>query len=145
MAKFFPILSISILALAIAGCGGSPKPEGLPDLVPCTVTVTMGGAPLEDASVSLVAPDGRWPGNGRTDSKGKAVIMTRGQYAGVAPGDYKVTVTKTLPPPATGRDEGSDAEPESLVASKFTSLQTTPLTCNVAPGSADFTFEVDAP
>jgi hypothetical protein len=131
--------------LFLSGCGGTKKPDGLPNLHPCRITVTMNGSALEGASVTLSGSDGRWSGNGRTDVNGAAVIVTRGQFQGVAEGEYKVTVSKIVPPTSRGKDEGSNEEPKTLVNTKYASPATTPLTCTVKPGTNQFEFSVDAP
>jgi hypothetical protein len=130
--------------LTLPGCGGGKKPDGLPDLYPCQITITLKGTPLEGAVVSLLGNDGRWPGNGITDRQGIAVIKTRGQFIGVAEGTYKVTVSKVFLPPSTGKDEGSTEEPKLLVNPKYVTPETTPLNCTVKSGVNQFEFQVEA-
>lgn len=82
--------------VATVGCGGKPKPEGMPELIPATIVVTQDGAPLTDATVTLVDVDGncKWAVGGKTDAKGRAALRTHGDYVGVPEGVFKVGVTK---------------------------------------------------
>ncbi|MDR2439918.1 MAG: carboxypeptidase-like regulatory domain-containing protein [Planctomycetaceae bacterium] len=143
--KILTTLVFVTVILYLSSCGGTKKPDGLPDLYPCRIVVTVNEAPLEGALVSLSGNDGRWPGNGFTDQQGIAVIRTRGQFVGVAEGTYKVTVSKVLPPPPTGKDEGSTKEPKQLINSKYTTPETTPLECVVKSGTNNFEFKVEVP
>jgi hypothetical protein len=143
--KHLITLIIVAVILFLPGCGGAKKPDGLPELHPCHITITLNGVPLDGAIVSLSGNDGRFPGNGFTDKQGIAVIRTRGQFIGVAEGTYKVTVSKIQSPPSTGKDEGSTEEPKPLVNPKYASSTTTPLECIVKSGNNNFEFKVEAP
>lgn len=143
--SILPILLFLILVAGWTGCG-KPKPEGLPDLQPCQVKVTMDGMPLDGAVVSLLSQNGQWPGNGRTDAQGLAVIFTRGQYPGVAEGEYKITVSKIVPPPPVG-DEGTSKEtvPKPLVKEIFSQPEATPLSCTIKRGTNTVEVKVEKP
>jgi hypothetical protein len=143
--KYLTTFIIVAVILFLSSCGGSKKPDGLPDLYPCQIKITINNAPLEGAVVSLSGNDGRWPGNGFTDQQGVAVIKTHGQFVGVAEGTYKVTVSKVLSPPPTGKDEGSTEEPKLLVNPKYVTPEKTPLDCTVKPGINNFEFNVEVP
>lgn len=86
------------LLVLTAGCG-EPRPEGLPELYPVTLTITQDGAPLADASVTLFPQDSalaRWPSGGQTDASGNVQITTFAKYPGAPAGTFKVTVTKLV-------------------------------------------------
>jgi len=74
------------------GCG-QKLPSDLPKLYPAQIEVTADGIGLDGAIVtlSLTAGGGESVG-GTTDAKGIAKLYTRGQYAGVPAGKYKVCV-----------------------------------------------------
>ena len=90
------LVSGCLLALAV-GCG-EPRPEGMPELYPATITVMQDGSPLPGAAVTLLPQDtalARWPAGGITDSSGKVAVHTYSTYAGAPAGTFKVTVSKT--------------------------------------------------
>ena len=145
--RVFVSLSVAVLfAFFLAGCSREIKPDGLPDLHPCEINLTMKGVPLEGAAVSLYGSDGRWNPSGQTNAQGRAIIITR-QFSGAAAGDYKVVVSKYE---KVVRSPSSDSSPElppppSLVAEQYSRPDTTPLSCTVKPGKNSFDFTVEAP
>ena len=98
---FFPV---------VWGCSSEKRPDGMPPLHPCRITITQDGAPLEGATVVLHATsDGtRWRCSGVTDAGGVVNLQTQGQFRGVPAGTYKVTVEK--------EEVVSLATPEQLAA-----------------------------
>jgi len=75
----------------LCGCG-----DGARKLVPVSGTVTLNGKPLKDAAISFLPDDsnqGAFAGEDITGSEGNYKAMTRGR-SGLAPGKYKVVVTK---------------------------------------------------
>ena len=89
----FCLLTLSLLT----GCGGEKKPEGMPNLFPCTITLTQENAPLEGANVMAVSDDpqlARWPVTGITDANGSISFVTYGKFKGVPEGDYTLLVIK---------------------------------------------------
>ncbi|MDR1958786.1 MAG: hypothetical protein LBQ54_07060 [Planctomycetaceae bacterium] len=60
-----------------AGCGPK-KPAGFPDVVPCSISVTQNGQPLDNVLVTLspVSEGGEWTTSGTTHSNGTAEMMT---------------------------------------------------------------------
>ena len=99
-----------------AGCGGEKRPEGLPKLTPCELTVQYeDGTPIEKATVMMYPFEGKWYANGTTDVSGNVTMATMGKYPGAAPGEFRVTVTKqdiTYPP---GYDPEKEDSPEAIV------------------------------
>lgn len=136
------------LALLVCplGCHRGPaRPDDLPETIPCTLTLLYKGAPLSDATVTLVPKSGNWVGVGQTDAGGQAIIQTNGRYAGVPAGAYAVTVTKggptgQLPPdPKTPEEDQAYREAmraaksaKPLVPLKYTKPETSGLTVSVS-------------
>lgn len=87
----------TLLTLSMLGCGGKPRPEGLPELYPVRFVVTQEGTPLADATVQFV-PDGnsKWSTGGVTGTDGSLIPNTHGEFPGIPLGKYKVIVTKIL-------------------------------------------------
>ena len=147
-----------ILLLVTSGCGGPQKPEGMPPLYPCSITIIQDESPLAGAIVSLVSPsgDGKWSSSGQTDEKGIAKLITYGQFQGAPEGSYHVTVSKRIsdgdPPKPNVDENGRVLGPPvlvvpsyiELIALEFTSSKTTPLTIEVKPAKKgnDQTFDV---
>lgn len=88
-----------ILISSLLGCSGGDTINGL---VPCEGTVKLNGKPLKNASI-IFAPktNGRSAG-GMTNENGYYNLHTN-TYVGVLPGEYKVTVIKSVP--ETEKDE----------------------------------------
>jgi len=144
--KRFLLLS-AILPLLI-GCLGrdSSRPADMPPLVPCTVTILSGGAPLVDAQVTFHSgdPNFKWSPSNITDSNGKADMVTYGRFSGVVEGEYAVTVTKVE------REEFDPENPPRQVRvftftdPKFIDPAATPLRIKVEGRKTDETFDVGA-
>jgi hypothetical protein len=82
---------VMLAAVLATGCSGSSGPE-----LPVNGIVTLDDKPLEKATVMFYPDDksGGTFGHAQTDSNGKfAVFGLKGQK-GMAPGQYKVTVSK---------------------------------------------------
>lgn len=108
-----------LLCVALLGCSqGPPLPDDLPPLTSCKVDVVYNGAPVSDATVTLIPADGKWVGVGLTDQQGHSVIKTQGRYPGVPAGSYAVTVTKydeQAEPPPTASTPEEDAQLDQAV------------------------------
>ena len=139
--KYLRLSTICLAAccLTFSGCGGEPKPDGMPKLHPTVIQLTQESTPVEGASVQLVSEtDGRWPIGGSTDANGTVSLKTYGRYAGVPEGKYKVLVSKN-------ERERVGSEPQSmydswaenvynLVDPVYSVPETTPLEIEVKPG-----------
>jgi len=150
------ILEILLLLISILGCRRGPtKPDDLPALTPCTLTILHKGSPLSDATVTLVPKSGNWVGVGQTGADGKVVIQTNGRYEGVPAGTYRVTVTKqaaagNLPPdPTTPEEDRAYAEAikaaksaKPLIPEKYTKWETSGLTVTVSESPLSETLEL---
>ncbi|MDO5553286.1 MAG: hypothetical protein Q4G68_05955 [Planctomycetia bacterium] len=162
--KNLPVHGIVLFALFAMGCGKSVSPDGLPSLLPLTLTVTQEGIPLTEASLMLVpAPpyDGRnWAIGGITDQTGVARIYTHGKYPGAPEGTYKVIVHKIAVVAAVSYD---DAPKDDIVALRqweaehaaelaqskainciekiYTNAETTPLEVTVSKGNTHYELQ----
>jgi hypothetical protein len=77
----------------LAGTGQADTER--PMIVPVTVTVTLNGAPVENARVAFVpATRGGLNAVGQTDATGRARLSTLERGDGAAPGRYLVTIDK---------------------------------------------------
>jgi len=93
--KYYLLVIVLISGIAVA-CNDKKRPEGLPELYPCTIKIIQEGNPLAGASVSLVAQDPalmRWPSGGNTNEEGIVKIATYG-FSGAPAGQFKVIVSK---------------------------------------------------
>jgi hypothetical protein len=155
------LVSVAAASLVfLTGCSESnPKPAGFPVTVPCVITMTQEGVPLEGAMVSLIPTDGAqdWLFSAITDASGNARIFTYGREAGAPKGKYKIIVTKTETNPSrfTMPDESdTDAMARyhqnvgherlnsyTLVESVYTDPNTTPLELEITGRTAE-TFDV---
>ncbi len=147
------LLGILTLATCVS-CAKVQKPDGMPDLYPCTVTLTQGGEPLEGALIHCQSDDPkliRWAVTGQTDAKGVAKIFTMGKYEGAPAGTFAVVVTKEetegaeesaptdIGEASTGGQTGTVF---SLVSLEFTTKETTPLRITVE-ANGDSKFDLD--
>lgn len=146
------VVRMSVLTLSLTaslwGCGGGGSVNPPLELVPTSLTVTLDGKPLADADVSLVfqgpAPKGFTGSGGRTDANGKLEVKT-GQKSGTVVGTFKALVNKLMMPdgspikndPASGIDLEQlrqQGQVKETVPERYTSIDTTDLTVNVAKG-----------
>jgi len=154
-----------IFLLNLWGCGGPAKPDGLPVLHPCKITIVQSGKPLDDAIVQLYGVNNSvpWTVIGVTNSFGVAVIKTQAQFVGAPEGEYVVTVTKNIQDksqfPASPPKDKQEAEKwydakererlavHSFVSSEFTSPIETALRMTVTSNSKQNmeTFDVGPP
>jgi hypothetical protein len=84
-------MATSLLVLMVAGCGDGPR------LVPVAGSVTLDGKPLEGATLSFMPVAGNvisTPGSDVTGPDGNFTMTYNGR-AGLAPGKYRVLVSKT--------------------------------------------------
>jgi hypothetical protein len=158
----------ALLALVAAfGCGGEKLPAGMPKPVPTTITLTLDGKGLADASLTMIPSDGgQYTAVGTTDASGVAEMKTNGKFKGAVPGEYKIIVGAKdeidygeLGPPPTGdpaamekwnRDVDAAGGAAvaftrtSVVPQEFTAADTTPLTITVGEGKVAETFDLGA-
>jgi len=138
--KTLRIFTLLIALLLLIGCRRTvPRPEGMPDLVPCTVTVTFGGETIENVGVLLRSKESgnRWGAGGRTDAKGKIVLKTAGAFEGVVPGEYIISFSKRV----TRSDSPMGGE-MSLIPEKYAPGQSTE-TIAVTKGQVEYSLALD--
>ena len=140
---------IAVAVVAVIGCAKTDKPEGLPDLFPCEITITQDGKPLAGANVVFFG-DQKWAVGGGTAENGVAKIYTHGKFEGAPSGKYKVTVTKTIteggPTEADLNNpsySGGYGKQYDVIDKKFRSAETTTLEIDVAPGKNTKTLDVE--
>lgn len=150
MNKYY--LALLSFVLFICGCTPSNRPTDLPKLHPCTLSFTMEGKPLDEASITLYSNDptlAKWSAGGITDATGKVILQTNGQFSGAPAGSFKIVVLKdTKPTPDDpNRDPNTPPPPQkptkSLVDLNFTKAETSPLEITIVEGhNEEKTFDV---
>ncbi len=78
---------------ALAGCGGSDRP----DTYPVTGTLTLNGKPVEGAEISFYGEGAARVAGGRTNADGKYSLTTFETNDGAVAGDHVVTIVKRKP------------------------------------------------
>ena len=151
--KRFTLLLAAVLSVAFLGCGpkGPKKPDGMPELFPCVLTLTKGGAPVDGAIVTLhpTSGDSQWKPSGVSDAQGVVNLATYGNFPGAPAGSYKVTVMKSEPIDSPMKSDGTSGEidfkaSDVYVDNKYAYAPNTPLELEVAAGApTEATFELD--
>ncbi|MBR2003646.1 MAG: carboxypeptidase regulatory-like domain-containing protein [Thermoguttaceae bacterium] len=157
--KTLTLIAFAACAMLVSGCGGNNG------LYKATGVVTVDGAPIEGATVVFVpATSGGASGSAITDAKGAYSIISGSVGEGIAPGQYKVTISKreeVVDEDQAAFDAGeidydelqkrkakkglSGGAPvgESLVPEQYSSAATTDLTATVTESSKDNVFNFD--
>jgi hypothetical protein len=157
-------VALSLVASFIAGCGGDPRPAGMPKLFPVSIVVTQEGQPLAGAMVQLTteAPElMRWGPTGITDADGIAVMRTDGRYAGAPLGTFSVVVSKREkephPNPEWGKLPTENPNFQRYVAEEarlkvinyvepqYSSIADTPLKVEITANVKTYTVDVGKP
>jgi hypothetical protein len=149
------LLTLLVALVALTGCKKESRPEGLPDLYPCSVKVIQGGAPLEGANVTLITNDSalmRWPCGGMTNAEGVAILNTYG-FDGAPAGQFQVTIAKTISEGGAATQEEAAQNMRDGVIVKETTIdlvdpvyknqRTTPLTLEVQASKTNPVAEFD--
>ena len=133
------------LFLMVCGCHAN-KPDDIPNLYPCHITISQDGTPLANASVTLylaqrlVTENSQvWLPLGTTDGNGVATIYTNARYAGAPAGQYKVLVNKI-----EATESADDTMPTEyrLIAAAYGKPEETSLEIEIKKGKNKFTFDV---
>ena len=130
----------------IVGCGPK-RPEGMPPLVSCVLTILCeDGAPVDNAVVTLIPenPELRqWAIAGSTNASGVVTITTHGDFAGAPAGRYKVTVRKVEMVETGEVDEfGPVMGALPLIEEEFSNPSQTPLELEIGSSSVREEFRV---
>jgi len=143
------MLSSRILVLFLAGL--ITLASGCSSRKPVEVLVTLDGTPLEGASVTLISEGTTGAINGISGANGIAKIDSSNK-GGVAPGTYKVLVSKGKsmgegPPDMKGGDytkmmKGASKGPKSELPAIYNNPKETPLTLTVPPPSSPAKIEL---
>ncbi|MDO5554968.1 MAG: hypothetical protein Q4G68_14525 [Planctomycetia bacterium] len=130
------VLMMGLCLLVSFGCGQA-RPEGMPELVSCTLVLTQEGKPLDGAQVQLVPKaesERTWSVGGVTDAAGTVQVQTHGLYRGAPKGTFAVVVTKTRSEGgrsgnehASGGMQTRNAVIYTLIDKQYTDSRTTPL------------------
>lgn len=131
------------LAVAAGGCNRLPeRPDGLPPLHPCQVTVTFGGEPKENVTVSLIArePGVKWKAGGRTDKNGVVELRTSFAFPGAPEGRYTIAFSKTRESVGNTIEEMT---PVSVIPLKYGPKQSKE-TVEIKKGKNKFAFALEA-
>jgi len=94
----------------VTGCGSGDETERI-KLVPVKGNVTFNGKPLDGATITFApdeANDSETAGGGTTGPDGNYTAAFRGRD-GLAPGKYKVLITKAILPPGMSKLSEDDA------------------------------------
>lgn len=150
--KFFLLaLVLVVVSFFTVGCSDSSRPEDLPKLFPCTITVIQDGKPLDEAVIKLVAQEDnvKYRPVAVTGKDGKVNVSTYG-FSGVPAGKYKVVIIKNIDDDIITRTD--DVGEQVIVSYKtyrtiekiFSDTKTTPFEIEITPKSKNIekTFDV---
>ena len=147
---------------AFSGCRQERRPDGMPPLHPCRITIIQDGQPLEGAIVTLhsTGQGTNWGPSGTTVADGIAIIYTQGQFRGVPEGNYKVTIRKeetislATPEQLAAIEKAKAENPKwydppnikqetwRLVEKQYTDAKETPLELIVSKGTNNVEFDL---
>ena len=130
---------VLISMFLLVGCGESVSPANK-----VTGVVTVGGKPIEGATVIFEPSEGR-SATGITDAKGEFTLTTHEEGDGAVEGTHKVAISKAAyVPKDTSLEELAKAEKsKSPVPEKFGSTERSELTAKVtADGKNHFEFKL---
>ena len=119
----FGAMALLLPVLTLFGCGGPASPDGMPDLVKKTVTVTQDGQPVEGVHLTLFLVEGpgkNWPIYGDSDASGKVMFHTmRTEFNGAPEGSYIVMAEKVERTPSRFDNvEAADMDEAREIAAK---------------------------
>jgi hypothetical protein len=131
------LIVILVLCFAAVGCGQGSAIKGL---APCAGTVMLDGVPLGEAAIDFAPVDasgnliiGNRGGTAISDSNGNFTIKTASDSPGIAPGTYKIRVSKMV------EEKSNDAQKSSIpksITGKYATTETSDLTVEI-PAKGD--------
>ncbi|MDR0609011.1 MAG: carboxypeptidase-like regulatory domain-containing protein [Planctomycetaceae bacterium] len=152
MMRNYTFIFVYLLLVCLAGCGDSSRPNDLPKLFPCIITITQDDKPLPDAVVKLIPQtdtEMKYRPVAVTDTDGIVKMSTYG-FAGVPAGKYKIVVIKNIDDDIVYRND--DVGERSVVSyntyrvveKRFSDTATTPYEIEITPKSKNIpmTFDV---
>jgi len=140
---------VALAAAVLSGCDSGPK------LVTVTGTVTLDGKPLEGANIAFVPDQSNaaiTPGTDLTGASGNYKIMYNNR-TGVAPGKYKVAISKLEVKPGVVLPEEFKRDPvmakmagltKESMPDSVSGVGETKYDCEVPPTGGTFDFDVKA-
>ena len=159
--QFRIFLAVTLVLCLLSGCNRQKRPDGMPPLFPCDITITQDGKPLDEADVRLVLESGTtdWITAGKTNASGVAKLSTHAQFAGAPAGTFKVLVSKNVPAPSKYPMPAQDASPDEwsewrgkvqletcplvrYVKPEYENANTTPHSITITKGKNTATFNV---
>src|SRR5690349_2595361 len=133
--RLFPLGSLALSALILAGCHSNAIDYSDLELIPVKGSVTLDGKPLVGARVRFIGEDGSGS-DGVTDAEGNYSLHYDSSKLGATPGKKKVTVTTASAAAVDDPDGASDAERIPARYNSATELR-------VEVGSAVSTYNFD--
>ncbi|MDR2438473.1 MAG: hypothetical protein LBE12_03745 [Planctomycetaceae bacterium] len=142
------IFVLVLLTIICASCNTKPKlerPNDLPELHPCSITVTFGGKILEGVLVTLIPEDGsKWKPNATTDSNGTSKPNASFGFTGVPQGKYTVAFTLITDNPDYDDSKTHSRRFRSLIPLKYQPGKSTEKVEIKAGEKNVFSFALDA-
>ncbi|MDR3110330.1 MAG: hypothetical protein LBU65_11710 [Planctomycetaceae bacterium] len=143
------IIVLLFLAVFCTACNSRPKlerPEGMPELVPCSITVTFDGKSIQGVTILLVPLEGdtQWSPSGTTDTNGRAYPDTSYGFKGVPVGKYKVSFTCFETDPNYNENDPKSPWAKSSIPLKYSKSKSKEV-LEVRPNEKNnFVFNLDA-
>jgi type IV pilus biogenesis protein CpaD/CtpE len=124
------------LALALAGCDS--KPAG-PVYVPVTGSITLDGAPLAQAVVSIIPEAGGRAQSATTDAQGNFKTESVEGNHNVAVSKVETTGSAPMSSDGLSPDFSTASPPKvkAIVPERYSRMETSALTVKVPPGGGD--------
>ena len=134
------------MALFVAGCGASGDIKPIANLVACSGTITLDGAPLKQGIVSFAPAN---PGAGQPATgpikDGKFTMATTVSAPGVVAGQYKVSVQSFDQEKSTSTNPSDMVKtPTSLVPEKYLDAAKSGLEVEVKKGMSPVKLELSS-
>jgi hypothetical protein len=121
------------------------RPDDLPELHPCSITVTFGGNILEGVLVTLIPEDGsKWKPSATTDSNGTSKPDASFGFTGVPQGKYTVAFTFITDNPDYNDRDRKSQRFRSLIPLKYGLKKSTEKVEIKAGEKNVFSFALDA-
>lgn len=117
-------------------------------LAPVTGVITMGGAPLQGATVMFTPRSSQLRGGfGITDAAGSYSAKFRGTESGIEPGEYVIIVTKMALPDGSPIPEGqsaADVGAQQIIPAIFSDPERSQQIVSVSDAGGTFSFDIRA-
>jgi hypothetical protein len=143
-------LSVVVLVLLAAGCGGPGRPE----TIPLTGRITYQGKPVPTGRIMFYPEQGR-PATGTIEADGTYRLTTFVAGDGASLGRYRVTIqairvirgghAKTFDEEIRGGGTSGPGEVEWLVPEEYARQDSTPLRAEVTRDSKTINFDLPLP